>query len=106
MGLPKNFKNINNENRDKALNDIKWFIFYFEYELTDEYSDFLNTSYDWGHYPEPLGSFRVYIADRDKAFKLFSDHVDRLVRDKKIKSYKLSFESCETGTCGITSILN
>ena len=106
MGLPKNFNNINQENRQKALDDLKWFVFYFDYELTDGYSDFLKTAYDWGHYPEPLGSYRVFIADEDKAFTLFGDYVNQLVKDNKIKSYKLSYKSCETGKCGVTAILN
>ena len=39
MGLPKNFTEINKENRQKALDNLKWFVFYYDYELTDEYSD-------------------------------------------------------------------
>jgi hypothetical protein len=106
MGLPKNFTEINQDNRQKALDDLKWIVLYYNYEMTDEYSEYLNTAYDWGHFPEPLGAFRVFVSDEERAMEMFNDHAESLINHNKIKSYKLSAKSCETGTCGVTAILN
>ena len=36
MGLPKNFTEVNKENRQKALDDLKWIVLYYDYEMTDD----------------------------------------------------------------------
>ena len=44
MSLPKNFSTTNKENRQKALDSLEWFIYHYDYELTDKYAEYVKVS--------------------------------------------------------------
>jgi hypothetical protein len=107
MGLPKNFTEVNQENRQKALDNLKWFIFYYDYELTDEYATFVNEGYSkWNLIVDELGSHRVFASTETSAIEMFHMYMKTVYMDTgKLEDYKLKFKGCEEGVCGITTIL-
>ena len=44
MSLPKNFSSTNKENRQKALDNLEWFIFHYDFILTDKFAEYVKIS--------------------------------------------------------------
>jgi len=108
MSLPKNFTETNVVNRKKALNNLKWFIFHYDYELTEEFYHYLNEGYEkWGIVADDLGSHRVFASTENSAIEMFKMYMDTIyINTNKIKSYKIIFKTCEDGRFGNTTILS
>jgi hypothetical protein len=107
MGLPKNFTETNQENRQKALDKLEWFIFHYDYELTERYAEFVRVATDWGNPVTGLGTHRCYTDTEEKAITMFHEYMETsFINQDKLKSYELVYKNCDDGTCGVTIVLN
>jgi len=107
MGLPKNFTETNQENRQKALDNLDWFIFHYDYELTERYAEYVRISTDWGNPVTGLGTHRCYADTEEKAITMFHEYMESyFILQGKLKSYELVYKNCDDGTCGVTIVLN
>lgn len=106
MGLPKNFDLVNKFNRNSALNSLKWFTFYYDYELTNEYASFLNDGYNkWNMIVDDIGVHKVLASTETSAIEMFHMYMKTVYLDSgKLENYQLKFKGCEEGVCGITTI--
>lgn len=107
MSLPKNFSTTNKENRQKALDSLEWFIYHYDYELTDKYAEYVKVSEEWGNPVTGLGTHRCYADTEEKAIKMFHEYMDSThIKQNKLKSYELVYKNCDDGTCGVTLVIN
>jgi|TARA_R110002126_G_scaffold267236_1_gene410655 hypothetical protein len=107
MSLPKNFSTTNKENRQKALDSLEWFIYHYDYELTDKYAEYVKVSEEWGNPVTGLGTHRCYADTEEKAINMFYEYMNSTyIKQNKLKSYKLVYKNCDDGNCAIKLALN